>query len=216
MLVCLSRNWATVTLVAATAVLASAESSQGQSEPKLVEVWARMAAARAAGDSAGWLEWGRRALAPDADDGSHPTSDLGVSELRAFSLADAAPAGTYVLDERPTLHGFNDIALAENGDVYVTDSPMDSVYRLIGPDGVWVRSDIRGFSCWAPAHSSAVLPDDAGAIRGRNQTSCPTAWVCWPLCSSERLLKPTASATRRSFSRSLRSRMLNGCIGHDG
>ena len=266
---------ATAALLAAMATAGSAELPQGPSEPKLVELGTRMAAARAAGDSAGWLEWGLRALArapdhpdvlinvarasaatgrdtdalkylddaahrgagfdpltwpefshlkdlpalqpiaergranldsvntarllavlpssgsesvaydpisrrlfagtddgrilqitpqgvvtefskadglrqllgvqvdvrrrllwvvngryPDAQAKAHPTSDLGVSELRAFRLDDAAPAGTYVLDERPTLHGFNDLALAENGDVYVTDSPVDSVYRL--------------------------------------------------------------------------------------
>jgi sugar lactone lactonase YvrE len=31
-------------------------------------------------------------------------------------------------------HGFNDIALAENGDVYVSDSPTNSIYRLPGGD----------------------------------------------------------------------------------
>src|SRR5690348_173977 len=35
----------------------------------------------------------------------------------------------------------------------------------IGPDGVHVRSDIEGFSCWAPAHPNAVLPADAAAVR---------------------------------------------------
>jgi hypothetical protein len=272
---CLWKSVAITALLAATVLLVPAESFEAQPEPKLVEMGARMAAARAAGDSAGWLEWGSRALArvpdhpdllinvarasaatgqdtaalkylddaarrgagfdpaswpefsrlkdlpalrpiaergranlvpvnaqrllavlppdgsegvaydpvshcifagtndgrilqvtlqgvvtefskgeglrqllglkidarrrllwavngryPDADSRAHPTPDLGLSELRAFRLADAKPAGIYVLDERPTLHGFNDIALGENGDVYVTDSPMDSVYRL--------------------------------------------------------------------------------------
>jgi len=78
------------------------------------------------------LLWAVNGRFPNAELKAHPTPDLGVSELRAFRLEDAAPAGTYILDERPTLHGFNDIALAENGDVYVTDSPTDAVYRLHG------------------------------------------------------------------------------------
>jgi GNAT superfamily N-acetyltransferase len=35
----------------------------------------------------------------------------------------------------------------------------------IGPDGVHVRSDIEGFSCWAPANQDAVIPVDSGAVR---------------------------------------------------
>ena len=34
------------------------------------------------------------------------------------------------LDERPVVHGFNDLALAESGDVYVSDSSTNSIYRL--------------------------------------------------------------------------------------
>jgi hypothetical protein len=35
----------------------------------------------------------------------------------------------------------------------------------IGPDGVHVRSDIEGFSCWSPVHQEGVIPVDAGAVR---------------------------------------------------
>lgn len=35
----------------------------------------------------------------------------------------------------------------------------------IGPDGVRVRSDIEGFSCWAPAHPDGVIPVDRVAVR---------------------------------------------------
>jgi sugar lactone lactonase YvrE len=59
-----------------------------------------------------------------------PKKDVGLTSVVAFDLDSARPVGQCVLDERPTLHGFNDLALARNGDVYVSDSTASAIYRL--------------------------------------------------------------------------------------
>lgn len=59
-----------------------------------------------------------------------PKADVGTTGLFAFHLETKELVRTCALDERPTLHGFNDLALARNGDVYVTDTSANSVYRL--------------------------------------------------------------------------------------
>ena len=61
-----------------------------------------------------------------------PKPDSGLTGVMAFNLDDGARVRVCWLDERPVEHGFNDFALAENGDVYVSDSPTNSVYRLPG------------------------------------------------------------------------------------
>lgn len=74
-----------------------------------------------------WVVSGRfpNLFAPNDD------PEAGKSGLRLFDLRTGAQEGAWDLDERPTvLHGLNDIALARNGDVYVTDTPTGAVYRL--------------------------------------------------------------------------------------
>ena len=61
-----------------------------------------------------------------------PKPDSGITGVMAFNLEDGARVRECWLDERPVQHGFNDFALAENGDVYVSDSPTNSIYRLPG------------------------------------------------------------------------------------
>ena len=61
-----------------------------------------------------------------------PKPDSGLTGVMAFNLDDGARVRNCWLDERPVEHGFNDFALAENGDVYVSDSPTNSIYRLPG------------------------------------------------------------------------------------
>jgi hypothetical protein len=56
--------------------------------------------------------------------------DVGHSSVRTFDLRNGREAGAWVLDERPTLHGFNDLAIARNGDVFVTDTPTGAIYRI--------------------------------------------------------------------------------------
>ena len=59
-----------------------------------------------------------------------PKPDSGLTGAMAFDLDDGARVRACWLDERPVEHGFNDFALAQNGDVYVSDSPTNSIYRL--------------------------------------------------------------------------------------
>ena len=71
---------------------------------------------------------------PVQQPGAASKPDLGVSGVFAFNLADGSVAKRVWLDERPQLHGFNDLALAANRDVYITDSSAGAVYVL--RDGV--------------------------------------------------------------------------------
>jgi sugar lactone lactonase YvrE len=50
--------------------------------------------------------------------------------VHVYHLDRAERIGAYELDERPVLHGLNDIALARDGTVYVTDTTQGSIYRL--------------------------------------------------------------------------------------
>lgn len=77
------------------------------------------------------LLWAATAVFPDVF-GGEPKEDVGVTGVMAFRLADGSRASECWLDERPAEHGFNDLAIADNGDVYVSDSPTGSVYRLPG------------------------------------------------------------------------------------
>ena len=61
---------------------------------------------------------------------AEPKKDAGLAGVMAFHLADGRRASECWLDERPVEHGFNDLALAENGDVYVSDSTTGSIYLL--------------------------------------------------------------------------------------
>ena len=71
-----------------------------------------------------WLVTGRYPE-PDAP------ADGGTGGVRAYNLDSGAIVTTVEVDERPILHGFNDVALAEDGTVYVTDTNRNSVYKLV-------------------------------------------------------------------------------------
>jgi sugar lactone lactonase YvrE len=75
------------------------------------------------------LLWAATSVFPDpfADE---PKTDVGLSGVFAFDLDDGARVRDCWLDERPVEHGFNDLALAEDGDVYVSDSAANAIYRL--------------------------------------------------------------------------------------
>ncbi len=77
------------------------------------------------------LLWAATAVFPDLF-GGEPKKDVGLSGVIAFRLDDGSRASECWLDERPVQHGFNDLAIGANGDVYVSDSPTGSVYRLPG------------------------------------------------------------------------------------
>jgi hypothetical protein len=77
------------------------------------------------------LLWAVTGRFPDpVPEGEQPLEGYGVSGIYAFNLETGERIGAYVLDERPTLHGLNDMALARDGTIYVTDSPTGSIYVL--------------------------------------------------------------------------------------
>jgi sugar lactone lactonase YvrE len=59
-----------------------------------------------------------------------PKKDEGLTGVVAFDLDSGRRVRECWLDERPVLHGFNDLALAANGDVYVSDSRAEAIWRL--------------------------------------------------------------------------------------
>jgi len=61
---------------------------------------------------------------------AEPKKDAGLSGVFAFNLDDGSRVRDCWLDERPVEHGFNDLALAANGDLYVSDSAANAIYRL--------------------------------------------------------------------------------------
>jgi sugar lactone lactonase YvrE len=77
------------------------------------------------------LLWAATAVFPDPF-AAGPKPDTGLTGVLAFDLDDGNRVRQCWLDERPVEHGFNDLALASDGDVYVSDSPANSIYRLPG------------------------------------------------------------------------------------
>lgn len=59
-----------------------------------------------------------------------PKKDVGTTGLHAYDLDTGKRVRECGLDERPVLHGFNDMALASNGDVYASDTSTNAIYRL--------------------------------------------------------------------------------------
>ena len=76
------------------------------------------------------LLWAVTGVFPDLIPTGEPKKDVGTTGLHAYDLGTGKRVRDCGLDERPTLHGFNDMALASNGDVYVSDSTDSSIYRL--------------------------------------------------------------------------------------
>ena len=75
-----------------------------------------------------WLVTGRFPNPPGGAPSTQP--DVGTSGIRAYNIDTRALIASYELDERPLFHGFNDLALANDGTVYVTDSSTGSVYKV--------------------------------------------------------------------------------------
>jgi sugar lactone lactonase YvrE len=59
-----------------------------------------------------------------------PKENVGTTGLYAYDLDTGKRVRACELDERPTVHAFNDMALARNGDVYASDSPDSAIYKL--------------------------------------------------------------------------------------
>lgn len=77
------------------------------------------------------LLWAATAVFPDLQ-GGEPKADAGLTGVMAFELDEGARVRECWLDERPVEHFFNDLALADDGDVYVSDSATNAIYRLPG------------------------------------------------------------------------------------
>jgi sugar lactone lactonase YvrE len=76
------------------------------------------------------LLWAATGVFPDLIPTGEPKKDVGTTALHAYDLGTAKRVRNCGLDERPTMHGFNDMALASNGDVYVSNSTVNSIYKL--------------------------------------------------------------------------------------
>ncbi len=76
------------------------------------------------------LLWAATGVFPDLLPTGETKKDVGTTGLHAYDLGTAKRVRDCGLDERPTMHGFNDMALASNGDVYVSNSTVNSIYKL--------------------------------------------------------------------------------------
>ena len=75
--------------------------------------------------------WAVTGVFPDLFPTEKPKKDLGISGVHAYDIDHEKKISEAWLDERPILHGFNDIAVAANGDLYFTDSETSSIYKLV-------------------------------------------------------------------------------------
>ncbi len=123
------------------------------------------------------LLWAVNGIFPELLSSEAPKPEVGVGGIHAFRLADGKVAGKYWLDERPLLHGFNDLALARNGDVYVTDSAQAAVYRVhAGKLELFVRDEHLTF-----ANGTVLAPDQkrlyVASVEGISLVDVPTRKV---------------------------------------
>lgn len=81
-------------------------------------------------DAGRGLLWCAEGVFPDFPPSDKPKPGMGATGVAAFALADGTARRKVALDERPVMHGFNDVALARNGDLYITDTEAQSIYRL--------------------------------------------------------------------------------------
>ena len=103
-----------------------------------------------------WLANGRY---PDITytDENRP-ADAGTGGVRAYDLDTGKLVTAVEVDERPALvHGFNDLALAADGTVYVTDTNTNAVYRL-APGGKTLELLLRDTRMTFP-NGIAIAPD---------------------------------------------------------
>jgi DNA-binding beta-propeller fold protein YncE len=76
------------------------------------------------------LLWAVTGIFPNLFADGPQKADVGIGGVHAYRLNSGELVEKFWFDERPILHGFNDLAVAQNGDVYVTDSATTAVYRL--------------------------------------------------------------------------------------
>lgn len=75
------------------------------------------------------LLWAASAVFPDFRLVTPANPEQGISGLIAFDLATGERKHEHWLDERLLRHGFNDLAIAKSGAVFVTYSSPDTVWR---------------------------------------------------------------------------------------
>jgi sugar lactone lactonase YvrE len=78
--------------------------------------------------------WAVTGVFPDLFVTGEPKKDVGIGGLHAYNIDQRKKVSEVWLDERPILHGFNDLAVANNGDVFITDTETSAVYRLVHGD----------------------------------------------------------------------------------
>ena len=102
------------------------------------------------------LLWAVTGVFPDLIPTGEPKKDVGTTGLHAYDIGTGKRVRDCGLDERPTVHGFNDMALAGNGDVYVSNSTDSSIYKLSAPCklGVVMRDPAMSFP-----NGIALTPD---------------------------------------------------------
>jgi sugar lactone lactonase YvrE len=105
------------------------------------------------------LLWAVTGVFPDLIPTGEPKKDVGATGLHAYNLETGKRVRDCGLDERPTLHGFNDMALAKNGGVYVSDSPDSSVYKL-SANGCKLERILQDPAMSFP-NGIALTPDDS-------------------------------------------------------
>lgn len=76
------------------------------------------------------IVWCATGVFPDIPPPATPKPDAGTTGLNAYDLDSGVVRAKIKLDERPRMHGFNDLAVMRNGDVYVTDTADQSIYRV--------------------------------------------------------------------------------------
>ena len=104
------------------------------------------------------LLWAVSGQYPEPNPGPDAPADMGTGGIRAYSLDTGALVTSVELDERPAmLHGFNDMALAGDGSVYVTDSNTTAVYKL-APGGKTLELVLRDSKMSFP-NGIVIAPD---------------------------------------------------------
>ena len=116
-----------------------------------------------------------------------PAAEEGTTGVYAFDLRTRRRLAAYELDERPTLHGFNDLTVASDGTIYVTDTPQNAIWRarigkglelfvrepnLTLPNGIAISADdrllyvataegIRVYDLFQGGAAPLAIPNDA-------------------------------------------------------
>jgi hypothetical protein len=76
------------------------------------------------------LLWAVNTIFPNFPPVPNPKPGTGLSAVNVYDLGTGALQARYVLDERPVVHGFNDLVLLANGDAFVSDSAMRAIYKI--------------------------------------------------------------------------------------